>query len=189
MCVYCNHHRRCPPSAQVSNTDAEGRLVLADCLDFVAARHRPHTIVDLATLTGAVVVGLGDYSAGIFSNRGPLARALVASGAACGERLWPMPIMPEHAAEISTGAAHADLKSTGASRQGGSCTAAAFLHSFIGRGGSDAAPVAWAHIDLAGPAMYSKARGMMCAGGTGFGSQTISRFLAYHAPGSGTRAL
>ena len=104
-----------------------------------------------------------------------------------------MPIFPEHSEELRNGAAHADLKTTGEGK-GGSCTAAAFLEAFIGYGpapnardpaaaaasSSSEAPSApvWAHIDLAGPAMYSKARGFMCAGGTGFAAQTLAQYVA-----------
>jgi hypothetical protein len=143
------------------------------------ARHAPHTIIDLATLTGACVVALGEYAAGLFGNSSALRGALVAAGEARGERLWPMPIFAEHREEIRA-AATADLQSTGGGRMGGACTAAAFLEFFIGAqaagaGGGGAAPAApaampaWAHLDIAGPGMYSKPRGFMNAGGTGFG--------------------
>lgn len=120
-----------------------------------------------------------------------LVRVRQDAGATVGERLWPMPIFPEHTEELRGGAAHADLKSTGEGK-GGSCTAAAFLEMFIGldpapnaRSPAPAAAAAepspmpaWAHIDLAGPAMYSKARGFMNAGGTGFAAQTLARYVA-----------
>jgi len=158
-------------TVEIKNTDAEGRLVLADALSFAQARHAPHTIVDAATLTGACIVALGEYAAGLFSNNAALRDGLIAAGAARFERLWPLPIFPEHSEEIKA-AAMADLQSTGAGRYGGSCTAAAFLQNFVG--GAPGAPAgaptpAWAHLDIAGPGMYSKARGHMNAGGTGFG--------------------
>jgi leucyl aminopeptidase len=147
-------------TVEVKNTDAEGRLVLADALSYAQARHAPHTVIDLATLTGACVVALGEYAAGLFGNNGALRGALVAAGEARGERLWPMPIFPEHREEIR-GAATADLQSTGGGRMGGACTAAAFLEFFIGaqppRGGAAPPPTpAWAHLDIAGPGMYSR---------------------------------
>ena len=103
------------------NTDAEGRLVLGDSLYTVQERHRPHTIVDMATLTGACVVALGEYAAGLFGNSAALRDALAAAAAARGELLWPMPILPEHTAEL-TACQFADIKSTGAGRYGGACT-------------------------------------------------------------------
>ena len=132
-------------TVEVKNTDAEGRLVLADALSYAQARHAPHTIIDLATLTGACVVALGEYAAGLFGNSSALRGALVAAGEARGERLWPMPIFEEHREEIRA-AATADLQSTGGGRMGGACTAAAFLEFFIGAqaagagGGAGAAP-------------------------------------------------
>ena len=157
-------------TVEINNTDAEGRLVLADALSFAQARHAPHTIVDLATLTGACIVGLGEYAAGLFSTNEALRGALRDAGARRAERLWPLPIFPEHREEIRA-AAMSDLRSTGAGRYGGSCTAAAFLENFIGEG------PAWAHLDIAGPAMYSRARGHVNAGGTGFGVQTVAEYL------------
>ena len=157
-------------TVEIKNTDAEGRLVLADALSFAQSRRAPHTIIDLATLTGACIVGLGEYAAGQFCNNGAMRAGLAAASEARFERLWPMPIFPEHREEIRA-AGMADLQSTGAGRYGGSCTAAAFLENFVGEG------VAWAHLDIAGPAMYSRARGHMNAGGTGFGVQVVAEYL------------
>lgn len=161
-------------TVEIKNTDAEGRLVLADALSFAQTRVEPHTIIDLATLTGACIIALGEYSAGLFGNNGALRDGLMSASAARFERLWPMPIFPEHREEIRA-AAMADLQSTGAGRYGGSCTAAAFLENFIGTGGKPAP--AWAHLDIAGPAMQSKARGHFNAGGTGFGVQVIAEYV------------
>jgi leucyl aminopeptidase len=160
-------------TVEIKNTDAEGRLVLADALSFAQSRVKPHTIIDLATLTGACIIALGEYAAGLFSNNGALREGLATASAARFERLWPMPIFPEHREEIKA-AAMADLQSTGAGRYGGSCTAAAFLENFIG---TATATPAWAHLDIAGPAMYGKARGHMNAGGTGFGVQVIAQYV------------
>ena len=183
-------------TVEIGNTDAEGRLVLADALSFGQSRHRPHTVVDLATLTGACVVGLGEYAAGLFSNNEALRAGLLDAGAARFERLHAMPIFPEHREELRA-STMSDLQSTGAGRYGGACTAAAFLEHFIGHepaknarvgtgaadGADKAAAVvpAWAHLDIAGPATYSKARGHMNAGGTGFGVQVVAHYLL-HAP-------
>ena len=175
-------------TVEIGNTDAEGRLVLADALSLGQSRHRPHTIIDMATLTGACIVGLGEYAAGLFSNNAALRAGLLAAGEARFERVHAMPIFAEHREELRA-CAVADLQSTGAGRYGGACTAAAFLENFIGHepakpraaeaGAAPAAGVvpAWAHIDLAGPAMYSKARGFMPAGGTGFGVQVVATYL------------
>ena len=184
-------------TVEIKNTDAEGRLVLADALSYAQMRHSPHTIIDLATLTGACIVALGEYAAGLFTNNASLTDALLVASRARHERLWALPIFPEHEEEIK-GTAFADLQSTGAGRYGGSCTAAAFLKNFIGpvpsastEGSASpavsaptAAMPAWAHIDLAGPAMYSKARGFMNAGGTGFGVSVLFEYLST-APAGG----
>jgi leucyl aminopeptidase len=168
-------------TVEVSNTDAEGRLVLADALSYVQTRYPGiHTIIDCATLTGACVIALGEYAAGLFTNNKVLSSALVSAGNSVSERLWPMPILPEHVEEITNGTPFADLKSTGAGRYGGSCTAAAFLQQFIAPGGEgeNQRKVAWAHIDLAGPAMYSATRGWMNRGGTGFAVHTLAKYVA-----------
>jgi leucyl aminopeptidase len=163
------------------NCDAEGRLVLADALSLVQQRHKPGTIIDLATLTGACVVALGEPLAGAFTNSKALREALIAAGDARYERCWPMPILAEHRAEL-TGTPFADVKSTGEGRTGGACTAAAFIEMFIGvdaaKNGGTAYKPAWCHLDIAGPAMYSKDRGHMKRGGTGFGVQLLTEFLA-----------
>lgn len=190
-------------TVQIGNTDAEGRLVLADALSYGQSRHKPHTIMDMATLTGACIIALGEYAAGIFTNNQALKDGLLQAATQRWERLWPMPIFPEHREEIKSTAPEADLSSTGAGRYGGACTAAAFLENFIGHepsvngrtkttdssSSSNTAPTtsnipAWCHIDLAGPAMYSKARGYMNAGGTGFGVQVITQYLLNAPKGS-----
>lgn len=183
-------------TVEIGNTDAEGRLALADALSLGQARNRPHTVIDLATLTGACIIALGEYAAGLFGNNTALKTALTAAGESRGERLWSMPIFPEHREELK-GAAQADLQSTGAGRYGGACTAAAFLENFIGLeapakaaeapaaagGGGEAeatkAPsVAWAHIDIAGPAMRSKPQAPhYVSAGTGFGVQAVAQYL------------
>lgn len=168
-------------TVEIKNTDAEGRLVLADALSYVQQRHSPHTIVDLATLTGACIIALGEYAAGLYTNNAALREGLVSAASARAERLWPMPVFPEHREEIKA-SPYADLASTGAGRYGGSCTAAAFLENFIGvraTEGAAAKPTpAWAHIDLAGPAMFSKQRGFNNAGGTGFAVASLYEFVS-----------
>lgn len=166
-------------TVQIGNTDAEGRLALADAISYGQQRHNPHTIIDLATLTGACIVALGEYAAGLFSNNSTLRTALGDAGEARFERLWPMPIFPEHRDEIKSGAPEADLKSTGMGK-GGSCTAAAFLENFVGPvkyGSTEQFTPAWAHLDIAGPGMYTKSRGHMNQNGTGFGVQVVAQYL------------
>ena len=133
-------------TVEVGNTDAEGRLCLGDAIWYVQEHHSPDTVIDVATLTGACVVALGEYTAGLFANNDHLAEALADAGDGCFERCWRLPILPEHTEELKGG--YADLRSIGAGREGGSCTAAAFLGEFVRDG------VAWAHLDIAGAGMY-----------------------------------
>lgn len=169
------------------NCDAEGRLVLADALSYVQQTYKPHTVIDTATLTGACVIALGEYTAGLFTNNKAICAALVAAGAQRFERAWPMPILPEHRDELTSGTQYADLKSTGAGRYGGACTAAAFLENFIGTepagnartgvAAGTATKPAWAHVDIASVAMASAARGFSPKDGTGFGVQLLTQYL------------
>ena len=159
-------------TVRVGNTDAEGRLCLADAMTWVQREHRPAVLLDVATLTGACVVGLGEYAAGLFTNDGDreeLARSVEAAGASVGERLHRLPLYPEHKAELKSDIA--DICSTGAGRYGGASTAAAFLEHFV----ED--DVAWVHLDIAGPAMTSEARGMWPKGGTGFGAAALAAYV------------
>src|SRR4030088_373642 len=128
---------------EIINTDAEGRLVLADVLWYVAKRVKPKFMVDLATLTGVIKVALDSEYAGMFSNNDELAQRLTEVGQATGERLWRMPLGPEYDKQIDS--QFADMKNTG-NRNGGSITAAQFLQRFV-----DDTP--WAHLDIAGTAM------------------------------------
>eukprot|EP00054_Salpingoeca_dolichothecata_P005692 m.35784 g.35784 ORF g.35784 m.35784 type:complete len:525 (-) comp15823_c0_seq1:39-1613(-) len=156
-------------TVQIGNTDAEGRLALADALWWAQSVYKPHTVLDFATLTGACVVGLGEFAAGLFSNNEELTEDLVRAGGDSYERVWPMPILPEH--EECLKATMADISSTGKDRYGGACTAAAFLKNFIGE------KTHWAHLDIAGPGMYSQTRGQFPEGGTGFGAQVAVQYL------------
>src|SRR5450631_2947442 len=128
---------------EIINTDAEGRLVLADVLWYVAKKFKPKFMVDLATLTGAIMVALGTEYAGLFSNNDELAERLTKVGLETGERVWRMPLGPEYDKQIDS--QFADMKNAGA-RNGGSITAAQFLQRFV-----DDTP--WAHLDIAGTAM------------------------------------
>lgn len=156
-------------SVEIGNTDAEGRLVLADALSYAQERDAPDIVVDLATLTGACMVALGPYMAGLFSNHDELARGITAAGEQAGEEFWRMP-MPDNLKEMLKSPI-ADLKNVG-QRYGGAITAALFLKDFIKDG------TRWAHLDIAGPATHDKERDYLPKGGTGFGSRTLVRWLA-----------
>src|SRR5205814_79739 len=132
-----------PGRTEIIDDDAEGRLVLADVLWYVAKKFKPKFMVDLATLTGAILVALGTEYAGLFSNNDELAERLSKVGLATGERVWRMPLGPEYDKQIDS--QFADMKNTG-NRHGGSITAAQFLQRFV-----DDTP--WAHLDIAGTAM------------------------------------
>src|SRR5690606_18387215 len=126
---------------EVINTDAEGRLVLADALWYAQEHYRPRMIVDLATLTGAIIVSLGKEHAGLFANDDALADSLIAAGKAVGETVWRMPLGEAYDRQIDSDIA--DMKNVG-NRYGGSITAAQFLQRFVAEG------TPWAHLDIAG---------------------------------------
>jgi leucyl aminopeptidase len=151
---------------EVVNTDAEGRLILADALSY-AVKNGLNPIVDLATLTGACHVALGDLYAGLFSNDSPLAGRLVRSANEGGEKLWQLPL-PDEYRELNKSDI-ADIKNSGG-RYGGAITAALFLQEFVG-------DTPWAHIDIAGPFMTDKTHGALVKGATGFGVRTLVRFV------------
>ncbi|HTM09914.1 MAG TPA: leucyl aminopeptidase [Verrucomicrobiae bacterium] len=151
---------------EVLNTDAEGRLILADGLA-LAAKDKPDCMINLATLTGACMVALGTEVAGLFSNDQPLADALMRAGKEAGEKLWQLPLVKEYRDEIKSSVA--DMKNIGGS-YGGAITAALILQEFV-----DGIP--WAHLDIAGPAFAEKEMLLSTKGGTGFGVRTLLRFL------------
>jgi leucyl aminopeptidase len=153
---------------EIINTDAEGRLVLADVLWYVAKRFKPKFMVDLATLTGAIMVALGTEYAGLFSNNDALAERLTKAGLATGERVWRMPLGPEYDKQIDS--QFADMKNTG-TRHGGSITAAQFLQRFV-----DGTP--WAHLDIAGTAMGAPKSDINHSWGSGFGVRLLDRLVA-----------
>jgi leucyl aminopeptidase len=155
---------------EIINTDAEGRLVLADVLWYVAKKFKPKFMVDLATLTGAIMVALGTEYAGMFSNNDELAERLTEVGQATGERVWRMPLGPEYDKQIDS--QFADMKNTG-SRHGGSITAAQFLQRFV-----DDTP--WAHLDIAGTAMGAPKSDINQSWGSGFGVRLLDRLVAEH---------
>jgi leucyl aminopeptidase len=155
---------------EIINTDAEGRLVLADVLWYVAKKFKPKFMVDLATLTGAIMVALGTEHAGLFSNNDELAERLVKAGLETGERVWRMPLAPEYDKLIDS--QFADMKNTGG-RHGGSITAAQFLQRFV-----DNTP--WAHLDIAGTAMGAPKTEINHSWGSGFGVRLLERLVADH---------
>ncbi len=158
---------------EVINTDAEGRLVLADMLWYAQKRFKPDVMIDLATLTGAIMVALGREYAGLYANKDALAERLVGAGKAVGENLWHMPLDEAYDKQINT--PRADMKNVGP-RWGGSITAAQFLQRFTNG-------VDWAHLDIAGVAWSDKDRPLMGKGATGFGVRALDRFVHDHYEG------
>jgi len=156
---------------EVLNTDAEGRMVLADCLWYAQKRFKPKAIVNLATLTGAVMVALGKEHAGLFSNNDELSERLTAAGRATGEKLWRLPLGAKYDKMIDSKVA--DMKNTGG-KWGGSISAAQFLQRFI----KDNTP--WAHLDIAGTAMSSVDSEINRSWGSGFGVRLLDRLIADH---------
>ena len=152
---------------EIVNTDAEGRLVLADALWYVQDKYKPSAIVDLATLTGAIGVALGSDHAGLFSNNDQLAMQLVAAGLATGEKLWRMPMGPAYEKLIES--RFADIKNSGG-RPAGSITAAQFLARFVG-------DVPWAHLDIASVALGPPHSETNVSWAPGFGVALLDRFV------------
>ena len=153
-------------SVEIHNTDAEGRLLLADALAY-ACELGVDTIVDLATLTGSCVVALGEHTAGLFTNDDDLAAGLLTASAHAGEHLWRMPLTDKLNALLDT--PNADMKNVG-SRWGGAITAALFLKRWVDI-------ERWAHLDIAGPAFTEKEGDLAGEGGTGFGVATLVEFV------------
>jgi leucyl aminopeptidase len=156
---------------EVLNTDAEGRMVLADCLWYAQDRFKPKAVINLATLTGAVMVALGKEHAGLFSNNDELADRLIAAGEVTGEKLWRLPLGPKYDKMIDSKLA--DMKNTGG-KWGGSISAAQFLQRFI----KDGTP--WAHLDIAGTAMSSVDSEINRSWGSGFGVRLLDRLISEH---------
>ncbi|MDX6258209.1 MAG: leucyl aminopeptidase [Frankiales bacterium] len=164
-------------TVEVLNTDAEGRLVLADALAYADAVLEPDVLVDIATLTGAASLGLGKRHGALFTNRDGLATALTAAGDVAGERLWQMPLVEDYRPALESPVA--DLRNIGDPEShfsGGAITAALFLREFVG-------DRAWAHLDIAGPARADKDEDELTKGGTGFAVRSLLRWLE-----SGARA-
>ena len=156
-------------TVEIGNTDAEGRLVLADTMTYVQREFKPKQMIDLATLTGAVMVALGNDTAGLFSNNDAFSNSLLESSERTFEPLWRLPIMKEHRETMK--GAHSDLNNKGKTPYGGSSQAAAFLERFVEK------DVEWAHLDIAGPAMSAGAKPPLCANGTGFGVHLLMDYI------------
>jgi leucyl aminopeptidase len=154
---------------EIINTDAEGRLVLADVIWYAAKRFKPKFMVDLATLTGAIIVALGHEYAGMFSNDDKLSERLAKAGEATGERVWRMPLTSEYDKLIDS--KFADVKNTGG-RMGGAITAAQFIQRFV----ADKTP--WAHLDIAGTGFDSRQTDTNRSWGSGWGVRLLDRLVA-----------
>ena len=154
---------------EVINTDAEGRLVLADAMTWVQRTHKPEVMIDLATLTGAMIISLGHEYAGCFSNDDGLADGLLAASRASGDKLWRMPM--GEAYDKIMDSPIADMKNA-AGREGGSITAACFLGRFVEEG------VKWSHLDIAGMVWAEKPSHLYDKGATGFGVALLDRYIA-----------
>ena len=160
-------------TVEVLNTDAEGRLVLGDALWYCNDRFEPEFMVDLATLTGAIMIALGQHYAGLFSNDDTLSERLLEAGVATGERLWRMPMGPEFDKMIDSKTA--DMKNIGG-RYGSSITAAQFLKRFV-------KDTPWAHLDIAGTALGAPSTDVNHSWGTGFGVRLLNRLVRDHYEG------
>ena len=157
-------------TVEVRNTDAEGRMVLADAMGYARAQLRPDVMVDIATLTGAATQALGRGHGALYATDDRLSRALVRAGEGAGERLWPMPLVEDYRQLIDSDVADICQISTERSVGAGSIMAALFLREFAG-------DVPWAHLDIAGPGRSERDRGEVNRGGTGFGARLLLRWL------------
>ena len=156
-------------NVEVLNTDAEGRLVLADIITYGCEKYKPKIVIDFATLTGAIMVALGQHYAGLFCNDDKLADTLYKSGQDTNEKVWRMPLHDDFDKELNS--PFVDLKNIGAGRYGGSVTAAQFLQRFVPKG------TKWAHLDIAGTTWKNSGDIMNNKGSTGFGLTLIADFI------------
>ena len=154
-------------TSEVINTDAEGRLILADALAYGIKKYKPDCIVDLATLTGAVIIGLGHHRTGMMSNNDVLAGALNEAGDQTGEKVWRLPLDPEYTEQLKSEVA--DVKNIGG-RPGGSITAGAYLQKFVGS-------TPWAHLDIAGTAWDYTKKSYVPKGPSGIGVRLLLHFI------------
>jgi len=159
---------------EVLHTDAEGRLVLADALHYCIDRFDPRLVVDLATLTGAIIIALGEYRAGMYATDDELANGLLASGDKVGEQVWRMPLGDDYDKLLKSPAA--DMKNISGGRSAGSITAAQFLKRFVG-------DTPWAHLDIAGVTWSKEDKPVVPKGGTAFGVRLLDRLVADYYEG------
>ena len=155
-------------TVEVLNTDAEGRLVLADALS-LASEEAPAAIVDLATLTGACMVALGDRIAGVMGNDADFRDQVADAAADAGERVWPLPLPDDYRSRLDSPVA--DIQNIGGGRYGGALVAGLFLRDFVGD------DIPWVHMDIAGPAFLNEPDGEQSKGATGFGVRTLISLL------------
>jgi leucyl aminopeptidase len=153
-------------TVEVISTDAEGRLILSDALTY-SLRYRPKAILDIATLTGACVIALGDYAIGLFGNEDSLLKKIEEASSKTGEKVWRMPLWDDYFENLKSDVA--DFKNTG-TRAGGAINAAVFLSKFVGK-------IPWIHLDIAGPVSTEKERPYIPRGGTGIGVRLMLQFL------------
>lgn len=151
-------------TSEIINTDAEGRLILADALAYGIATYKPTAVIDLATLTGAVIVGLGHHHTGLLANNDQLAAQLIDAGAQVGEPMWRLPLGPEYRKQLDSRVA--DIKNAGSDRSGGTITAACYLQEFVGE-------TPWAHLDIAGTAWNFTEKSYIPKGPSGTGVRTL----------------
>ncbi|MEJ2053190.1 MAG: leucyl aminopeptidase, partial [Calditrichaceae bacterium] len=154
-------------TVEILNTDAEGRLILADALSYAVKRFKPDIVIDFATLTGSIVAALGDKMAGIFSNSSELVNIFKEAGDSCGDRVWPMPMLDAYSKDLES--KYADIVNLGG-RWGGAITAAKFLENFVSE-------TDWVHIDIAGTANDVKNIDYLPNGATGYGPRLFFRVL------------
>lgn len=154
-------------TSEIENTDAEGRLILADALAYGIETYNPDYVVDLATLTGAVIIALGHHYTGLLSNNQRLAKALIEAGNLSGEPAWQLPLDESFAKQIKSEVA--DIKNTGG-RPGGTITAAEYLHKFVGK-------TPWAHLDIAGTAWEFTTKSYIPKGPSGTGTRTLIEYI------------
>jgi leucyl aminopeptidase len=164
--VYVSHFGK---SIEISNTDAEGRLVLADALSYVQKHYKPSYVIDVATLTGGVIVALGDEAAGLFSNQEALKKQIEEASKRTGERVWALPLYPEYLDSLKSSIA--DLKNARSNRKASAGTAAMFLKQFVQK------DLPWAHLDIAGTAYLSELSAYHPTHATGFGVKLLISLL------------
>jgi leucyl aminopeptidase len=165
-------------TSEIENTDAEGRLILADALVYGIEKFQPTCVIDLATLTGAVIIALGHHYSGLLSNNDRLAEKLLEAGQVCGEPLWRLPLGKMFAKQLESKVA--DTKNTGG-RPAGCITAAEYLHQFVGE-------VPWAHLDIAGTAWDFTEKSYIPKGPSGVGVRTLIELFRRWEKGALTKA-